>query len=222
MSTRDRRSTTGGLVLALSTVLTLLVVAPAAASGPPGNNGTVKVHDAFEAEPIVQNEPHVSCGFHLHFFFADAGQAGTWWIEAWPPTGSKETVMGASSYGPTNAAGEWATGELSLAAGHYKVFWNGRNAQNVKHKVFWVEPCEAGIAPTPTPSPNGGTDGGGSGATASPAPRGGTQGSVSPGRPTLPNTAMEGPGSAAVLVLVLLLGGSTMTLVSVRRRIDRR
>lgn len=222
MSSRDRRPTMAGLALALSMAAVLVVATPVGAGGPPGNNGTVKVHDAFEAEPIVQNEPRVTCGFHLHFFFADAAQAGTWWIESWPPTGSKETVTGPAGYGPTNVAGEWATAEMNLPAGHYRVFWNGRNEQNVKHKAFWVEPCDPVVAPTPTPSQGGGTDGGGSGATATPGPRGGSHGSVSPGRPTLPDTAMAGPSSAAMLLLGLLLAGSTMTLVAVRRRIDRR
>lgn len=213
---RSHRARRGRLVLAIAAVLTIVVATPVAAQGPPGNNGTVKVHDAFEAEPEVRNEPHVSCGFHLHFFFADAGQTGAWWIESWPPTGSKETVMGPSTYGPTDASGEWATGELTLPAGHYKVFWNGRNAQNVKHKVFWVEPCDETVTPPTNPPGNGGS--GQEGET----PRGGTAGGNPPLPPTLPDTAMSATSSSILLALAVLLSGTTLALVTVRRRIGPR
>ncbi|HZC32834.1 MAG TPA: hypothetical protein VE640_06070 [Candidatus Bathyarchaeia archaeon] len=51
------------------------------ANDTPGNNGTVKIHEGnTEKEPgEVRNEPHV-CTFHLHFYFADPEQAGTWEI----------------------------------------------------------------------------------------------------------------------------------------------
>ncbi len=73
-------------------MLVALAAAPAGAAGPPGNNGTVKIHNVGEAEtepsPEIKNEPHVSC-FHVHFFFADTHQSGDWWITGQPPTGGQ-------------------------------------------------------------------------------------------------------------------------------------
>jgi hypothetical protein len=129
------------LLAAGALIVSLFILARPVLASPPdpaGNNGTVKVHDEpGEAEPIVRNEPHVGCAFHFHFFFADAGQEGMYWVQSWPPTGDKTTVMGPKAYGPTDASGEWRTESLTLPSGHYKLFWQGRNDQNVKHKVFW-------------------------------------------------------------------------------------
>jgi hypothetical protein len=131
----------GALILSLFTLARPVLANP---PDPSGNNGTVKVHEEpGEAEPIVRNEPHVGCAFHFHFFFADAGQEGMYWVQSWPPTGDMTTVMGPKPYGPTDASGEWRTEPLTLPSGHYKLFWQGRNDQNIKHKVFWVE-CENG------------------------------------------------------------------------------
>src|SRR2546423_368426 len=107
-------------------------------SDPSGNNGTVKVHDGgLEPSPEIRNQPHV-CTFHLHFFFADAAQAGTWWIESWPPTGDRTVVLSGAYL--TDSNGEFRTppepGAYDLPDGHYKVFWEGRNTTNIKHKVF--------------------------------------------------------------------------------------
>jgi hypothetical protein len=129
----------------------------------PGNNGTVKIHDgAGEPASEVRNEPHV-CTFHLHFFFADAGDSGTWEIQEWSP-GDKGKVVLNGEY-MTDANGEDRdpdAGTYSLPDGHYKLFWDGDLDTNKhdKMKVFWVD-CEesGGVAPetpTPTPPPPGG------------------------------------------------------------------
>src|SRR5690242_9798599 len=71
-----------GVVVALVAFAIAGPTAGASPTGAPGNNGTVKIHEGgSETEPIVRNEPHV-CTFHLHFFFADAAQTGSWWIES--------------------------------------------------------------------------------------------------------------------------------------------
>jgi hypothetical protein len=131
----------------------------------PGNNGTVKIHEgSTEAEPIVRNEPHV-CTFHLHFFFADPFQAGTWEIQEWSP-GDKGTVVLNGTY-DTNGDGEDRDpdeGAYELDPGHYKLFWDGDlDAQkHDKHKVFWVEcpvatptfeQTQAGLTEAPTGTP---------------------------------------------------------------------
>jgi hypothetical protein len=117
----------------------------------PGNNGTVKIHEGgTETEPIVRNEPHV-CTFHLHFFFADPFQAGTWEIQEWSP-GDKGVVVLSGTY-DTNGDGEDRDpdepGVYTLPDGHYKLFWDGDldTQKHDKHKVFWVD-CPETAPPT--------------------------------------------------------------------------
>jgi hypothetical protein len=128
-----------------------------------GNNGTVKIHDgAGEPSPEVRNQPHV-CTFHLHFFFADPVQAGSWEIQKWAP-GAKGAVVMSGTY-DTAGDGEDRqpeTGAYSLPDGHYKLFWDGDTGKHDKMKVFWVECAPTagggGVAPaeaTPTPTPTG-------------------------------------------------------------------
>ena len=139
----------------------LLVVAlgPVAFAAPPdevpGNNGTVKIHEgAGEPASETRNEPHV-CTFHLHFFFADAGDSGTWEIQEWSP-GDKGTVALTGQY-TTDENGEDRdpdAGTYSLPDGHYKLFWDGDLETNKhdKHKVFWVDCGDVGgVSETPTP-----------------------------------------------------------------------
>src|SRR6476659_9743909 len=69
----------------------------ASPNGPPGNNGTVKIHEGpGEPPPEYPNQPHV-CTFHLHFFFADPAQSGTWEIQKWAP-GPKGAVVLSATY----------------------------------------------------------------------------------------------------------------------------
>jgi hypothetical protein len=137
------RSTLGsarlGRALILGIVLVTLSATVAVAGN--GNNGTVKVHDgATDTEPVVRNEPHV-CTFHLHFFFADAAQSGSWSIDQQQPTGNDSS--GLSGTYLTDPNGEYQTAVFGLPVGHYSLSWQGRNDQNVKHKTFWVT-CEGG------------------------------------------------------------------------------
>jgi hypothetical protein len=120
----------------VAAVLAALVIGPAAIAAPPGNNGTVKIHEgAGEPSPEIKNEPHV-CTFDLHFYFADAGQVGAWWIDQQPPTGRDASGLDGTYL--TDSSGQYATVEYGLPAGHYKLYWEGRNDQNIKHKTFWV------------------------------------------------------------------------------------
>jgi hypothetical protein len=170
----------------------------------PGNNGTVKIHEgAGEPASETRNEPHV-CTFHLHFFFADAGDSGTWEIQEWAP-GDKGTVVLEGTY-ETDENGEDRdpdAGVYELPDGHYKLFWDGDLDTNKhdKHKVFWVD-CEAEggegpteATPTPTPvraevTPTLTPPGGGGGApTPTPTPPGG---GVGPGQGTPTPTPPSG------------------------------
>lgn len=149
-----------GLMAAGALVLTAFVGQAAIAKDVPGNNGTVKIHKgAGEPSSEVRNEPHV-CTFHLHFFFADDQQAGTWEIQKWSP-GDKGTVVLEGDY-DTAGDGEDRQpeeGAYGLPDGHYKLFWDGDldTGKHDKMKVFWVDCEEQGVQPTPTeagqPSP---------------------------------------------------------------------
>ncbi len=137
----------------VAAVMSLLTVGFAAAA-PAGNNGTVKIHDgATDDAPVIKNEPHV-CTFHLHFFFADEGQTGEWRIDEQSPSGDADGVLSGDYTTDTN--GEFETVEMGLPVGHYKLYWDGRNDHNQKHKTFWVT-CEN------PPGPIGGGGGGGIG-----------------------------------------------------------
>jgi hypothetical protein len=131
-----------GAVVALVGAALFAPASPALSNDTPGNNGTVKIHDtATDSEPIVHNEPHV-CTFHLHFFFSDPEQAGTWEIQEWSP-GDKGTVVLSGTY-DTHGDGEDRQpeeGAYQLPDGHYKLFWDGDldTQKHDKMKVFWVE-----------------------------------------------------------------------------------
>jgi hypothetical protein len=176
----ERRLTRSLLAIALAGLLVAALAPVALATQPevPGNNGTVKIHDgAGEPASETRNEPHV-CTFHLHFFFADAGDSGTWEIQVWSPgdKGALGQLSGGTNPGTytTNSDGEVrvpASGTYSLPDGHYKLFWDGDldTDKHDKHKVFWVECGDQGggqapATPTPTPtSPGGGGGEGGGG-----------------------------------------------------------
>lgn len=138
LSWKAGRSLSVGLVAVLASFLALGLIASA---DPPGNNGTVKIHEEpGEAEPIRSNEPHV-CTFHLHGFNFDAASTGHWRIERWAPTGSG-TAAGPEAWGPADGSGDWKSRVIELPDGHYKLFFEQTSPQapgGEKHKVFWVE-----------------------------------------------------------------------------------
>jgi hypothetical protein len=144
------------LVALIAATLLVAAAVPVGAAGPPGNNGTVKIHEGDanngeEPAPEIRNEPHVNGCFHAHFFFADGAQPGNpdgddWWIAGHPPGGTGS----ASGEYLTDANGEFWTGPISLPAGHYKLTWTGAGQNlNAKHKTFWVDSgeCEGGGGP---------------------------------------------------------------------------
>ncbi|MEU6685657.1 LPXTG cell wall anchor domain-containing protein [Streptomyces sp. NPDC046832] len=131
----------------------VLLLAPAAHAIPPGDNGTVKIHDASTGEELRRNEPHV-CAFYLDAFGFDGGQEVDWRIDAIPPSENKgETVESGAL--TLDAEGHGRTEDLSLPDGHYKLFWKFEGEKgSAKHKVFWSD-CEDEQEPggaTPSPS----------------------------------------------------------------------
>jgi hypothetical protein len=129
--------------------LTLALAAPGAAGAVKnGDNGTVKIHNSSTPVTDPRDEPHV-CVFYLDAFAFDPAQSVSWQIESWPPTGNGTVV--ASGALTLDSSGNGHTGDMTLANGHYKLFWTfaGENGF-AKQKVFWV----ACPAPSPSPTPS--------------------------------------------------------------------
>ncbi|MFF3400855.1 LPXTG cell wall anchor domain-containing protein [Streptomyces sp. NPDC002659] len=143
---RTLRST-GALVAAAA--LSLLA-APAAHATPPGDNGTVKIHDAKTGEELKKNEPHV-CSFYLDAFGFDGAQQVAWKIVEMPPTGTKDKLADSGSLA-LDLEGHGRTADKTLPDGHYKLIWNfdGEHGE-AKHKVFWTD-CEDDSEPSEQPS----------------------------------------------------------------------
>ncbi|WP_405645076.1 LPXTG cell wall anchor domain-containing protein [Streptomyces sp. NBC_00019] len=122
-------------------VAALLAAAPSAHATAPGDNGTVKIHDASTGEELRRNEPHV-CTFYLDAFGFDSAQEVDWHIESWAPTAGVKGETVKSGEITLDGEGHGRTEDLSLPDGHYKLFWNfeGENG-SAKHKVFWTD-CE--------------------------------------------------------------------------------
>jgi len=137
-------SATGAALAVAAAVL----LSPAAFADAPGDNGTVKIHDARTGEELVKNEPHV-CTFYLDAFSFDGRQQAAWEIDQQAPTGKAVAAKGAITL---DAEGHGRTADMTLPDGHYKLVWNfdGEHGK-AKHKVFWVA-CDKGGTPTPSDS----------------------------------------------------------------------
>ncbi|MFF3951690.1 LPXTG cell wall anchor domain-containing protein [Streptomyces sp. NPDC001890] len=163
-------------------VAAAILLAPAAHATAPGDNGTVKIHDAKTGEELRKNEPHV-CTFYLDAFGFDSSQKVDWRIEAWAPTAhvKGETVKSGSL--TLDAEGHGRTPDQSLPDGHYKLFWNfdGEHGR-AKHKVFWTDCGE---------KPGGEEPGGGKPGGGKPTP------SASESTPAKPSSSPSSPSGSA-------------------------
>ncbi|MEU9111680.1 LPXTG cell wall anchor domain-containing protein [Streptomyces sp. NPDC048483] len=148
-----------------------LLLAPSAYATAPGDNGTVKIHDATTGEELRKNEPHV-CTFYLDAFGFDDGQQVDWHIEAWAPTADVKGETVKSGALNLDGEGHGRSQDLALPDGHYKLFWNfdGEHGR-AKHKVFWTDCKDAaqpgGGKPSASAAPS-------APASATPAPAGAT------------------------------------------------
>jgi hypothetical protein len=190
----------------LSLIVFVLLAGSVAQADPPGNNGTVKIHEGnTEAEPIRRNEPHV-CTFHIHGFGFDSGQVVDWHIKAWPPTGDGKTTVLSGSL-TVDAAGDGrdpAVGVHSLEEGHYKLFWKALSAPGgFKQKVFWVE-CVSGATTSTTSS-----------STTSTTLRAGTTSSTSSSTSTTSSSTTSSTAPTEVLPTLLTTSTTSGTLVTV-------
>ncbi len=188
-------------------VAATVMLAPAAFADAPGDNGTVKIHDAKTGEALVKNEPHV-CTFYLDAFFFDGEQEADWQIFEKTPTGTKDKAAASGQLMP-GTDGHGRTADMTLADGHYKLVYNftGERSEAAKHKVFWVDcPADSGSGGTTTGgttdggTTTGSTDGGttsgstdGGGTVSGGVTDGGTTGGTS--TPTVDDTASPSPTS---------------------------
>ena len=145
-----RKATTLFTILATLLFYAFAWTIPASADpNAPGNNGTVKIHDAATAVEDMRNEPHV-CPFYVDGFNFDDSSTGEWWIVSWSPTGDGTEVK--REAWTADGQGDWHSGIETLPDGHYKLYAKQLNEAapgGNKQKVFWVE-C---ATPTPTPTP---------------------------------------------------------------------
>ncbi|UXY28042.1 LPXTG cell wall anchor domain-containing protein [Streptomyces sp. HUAS TT20] len=177
-----------------------LFAAPSAHATPPGDNGTVKIHDAKTGEELRRNEPHV-CTFYLDAFGFDGVQEVDWHIEAWAPTAAPKGETVKSGAITLDGEGHGRTEDLSLPDGHYKLFWNFDGEKGAaKHKVFWTDCADSegggGGGTTPSSSPS-------SSASESASPSGSASPSASPsestggGESTAPAASPSAPGGGS-------------------------
>lgn len=157
---------------------------------PPGNNGTIKI-DGLEWDEHPDNEPHPGCLFEVDFYNHGPDREATLSFTAQAPTGSGEQILGEplrldlegdGAGGGTDHDGAIRvdlTSDLSRFEPHPKQGYHVKltvtvddeddQGAQVKHKVFWVGPCEgvggidtgggvdtdggtvSGIVTTPTP-----------------------------------------------------------------------
>jgi LPXTG-motif cell wall-anchored protein len=188
----------GALVAGASAVLLIAPSAHATANADgPGDNGTVKIHDATTGEELRKNEPHV-CTFYLDAFGFDGVQQVDWHIEAWAPTAATKGETVKSGALTLDAEGHGRTNDLSLPDGHYKLFWNFDGEKGAaKHKVFWTD-CtdeqEGGSAPSSSASPSS-TAGASASPTSPASPASGESAEAAPSASSSPSA--QGGGDLA-------------------------
>lgn len=168
VSRRARAARWGGAVLVALAPLPWLGIGTAVAD-PPGNNGTLKVHEQGTPSGFEDNDPKV-CVFNFEGFSFDVGQTGYIMIDG---QGQTTGSYGPLSFGPTNSSGFYATsyvndGGLSVPDGHYKATLYGKDVPQddaegqqgdeevkAKSKVFKVicdEPEPSGTPTTTKPT----------------------------------------------------------------------
>ncbi len=226
----ERRHVRIGFILAVAGAACLSAVAPAWAAAPPadppGANGTVKI-DGREFDPHIDNEPHVTCDFHVNFFNFDQDERANIVFTAQPPTGSgtellrRDNVLvsdDAATGGAPDPDEVFAFSASGLGLDgftphpkqgfHVKLTVERIGAPGAgKHKVFWVQPCPSSKSPTPSGSQPTSTSPSAGGAGAGGGEAGGA----------LPITGASVTGLAA-LGGSLVAGGAA--LLFLRRRRD--
>ncbi|GAA2456265.1 LPXTG cell wall anchor domain-containing protein [Streptomyces macrosporus] len=229
---------TAAAALCLLSAPTAYAISPAT----PGDNGTVKVHDAVtDQEYDRRNNPKV-CEFYLVGSGFDARQKITWKIVD-KSAENKGTVVQKGAL-VLDLDGHGRTENITLDDGHYKLSWKFEGEKGrAKQKVFKVD-CEDGTAsPAPTgtdsPAPSGGpstaptgepsgepsastpgepSSGSSSEAPASPAPSDPADPADTPnGGGNLAETGSSAPVAALAAAAAALLGAGSYLIVRRRR-----
>lgn len=138
-------------------------------NGPPGNNGTVKIHSASQDVTVdgkdhPNNQPHIECPFDIVFENFDNPQTVTATLTAQPPSGHGEqvfsqtiTLTGSGQGAANNFGGLIHVTNLDLSGlkmqphqgFHLKLTVS---ALPKKFKVFWTNGCVAPEVTTTTTS----------------------------------------------------------------------
>lgn len=130
---------------------------------PPGNNGTLKIHEKGTPSGTESNDPKV-CKFNFEGFGFDASQTGYIKI-ATQPGGVDSLSPSLYPFGPANGSGNWTSGTYindggtyTLPNGQYKATLYGKDTNNpnlpnlndekAKSKVFKVNCDITPAAPT--------------------------------------------------------------------------
>jgi hypothetical protein len=201
-----------GLLTALLVASSLTLAQMAgAATNPPGNNGTVKIHQLpLDSDP--HNQPHVDCPFTVSFFGFDQGDVATVTFTAWAPTGKgKHLLTDTVDIGADDNSGGGSSagfdGEKTYALDfdgivphrqqgfHVKLQVtvtspNSRTPKFNKYKVFWAQPCESSGGTTTTTT-GGATTTTTGGTTTTTSGGGGSTTTATPGGPGPSTTVLE-------------------------------
>ena len=143
---------------------------PSNGHNPPGNNGTVFIHDVAN-DHSPHNVPHVSCNFWVDFFNFDTSQSVTVSFAGQAPTGKDTALAGTTTTtleadDASGAGNDW-DGELAFTGDqlgvsnlgapahqgyHVKMTVTTNEPGDHKYKVFWIQPCGvvAGSSTQPT------------------------------------------------------------------------
>jgi len=152
---------------------------------PPGNNGTVKIHQA-AGDSSPHNQPHVTCSFYFSFFGFDMQQPLNISFTGQAPTGkgtpiaitdeakrslTSTTDAGGAGNDYDGDQGAFSASNLDLSGitpvkqgYHIKLDVSTGQGGGHKYKVFWLTPC-AGTPGGTTGGSTGGTTGGSTGGT---------------------------------------------------------
>jgi hypothetical protein len=217
---------------------------------PPGNNGTIKIHDLETPTSFHGNEPHVTCDFAVDFYGFDGWpNSSEMTFELWSPTQPAaahpytrhvdvtvtERVDGAQwDKRETFTADDILNGQT--ATPHPQQGYHVRltvattdsapNGAIVKHKVFWMAPCDQEQETPPTRAGTTPTVNGTTGAVSSSAVttaevlgtsferEGGAPATVPPAPQTAPAAATQVGPETSVLGLQLARTGSSIALLA--------
>ena len=188
------------LVAGATALLGLTTASAEAKEPPPGNKGTVKIHQDTTADDDRRNEPKV-CEFRIIGFGFPEDSDIELSIEGHggpnAGTGSFTATIDADDL---TDAGDWAIDGPTLPDGMYKLSADNTTAPGkAKHKVFKVDCEEAPAAGTDGTTDEGTTGGDTGGTTTGGDTTGGTTGGDTPGGTTGDTEGTTGGTAGGVL-----------------------